>query len=245
MTTWGAVALVAGAIAVLGANVSTLLPPGVLAGLHQARLQGATLDQLRIQVSDLRAQTLQLRSENSVLLSRFDLEEQQGNTMQQRVGALEVSLPKLLEALPETAEIDRSNLTASIGESDVMSFEADGGSVEVRQRPMVDAMPPLPVAPADPVITASIGQPAYGVAIGPAVASAQAASTWRDLSLKLGPLLFGLSPILTEGSERDGQRIVAGPIGQLAEATALCQRLERVSIPCLPMPFTGTPIEQP
>lgn len=242
--TWGAVALVAGAVAVLGANVSALLPPGVLAGLHQSRLGGATLEQLRFQVADLREQTLQLKRENSALLTRFALEEQQGTEMQQRVGALEVSLPKLLEALPDTAEIDRANLTASIGSDDVVSFDADGGSVEVRQRPMPEALPPLPM-PTDPVTTGSIAaatSEAYGVAIGPAVRSEQASETWRDLSMKLGPLLLGLSPMLS-ATDEETSRIVAGPIAQLAEATALCQRLERVSIPCLPMPYAGTPLE--
>lgn len=239
VTSWGAVALVAGAIAVLGANVSTLLPQGMLAGLHQARLQGATLDQLRIQVSYLREQTLQLRRENSVLVARFALEEQQGNSMQQRVGALEVSLPKLLEALPETAQIDRTNLTASIGDDDVVSFEAEGGSVEVRQRPMIEALPPLP-ANADPVVTGSIGEAAFGIAIGPSVTREQAPETWRDLTMKLGPLLLGLDPLLADSDATEAGRILAGPIAQLSEATALCQRLERVSIPCTPTAYAGT-----
>lgn len=243
---WGGVALFAGAVAVLGANVSALIPQGMLAGLHQARLQGATLDQLRIQVADLRDQTLQLKRDNAVLTARFALEEEQGNAVKQRVGALEVSLPKLLEALPDTAEIDRTNLTASIGEDNVETFEADGGSVSVRQLPMIEVAPMQPL-PADPVTTGSIdtaAEPAFGIAIGPAVTPSQAPATWRDLSVKLGPLLFGLAPLVSEPENGGDSRIVAGPIVQLSEATALCQRLERVSIPCQPMPFTGTALAQ-
>lgn len=245
VTTWGAVALAAWAIAVLGANVSALLPQGVVAGLHQARQQGATLDQLRIQVSDLKEQTLLLKRENSTLTARFALEEQEGNETVRRVGALEVSLPRLLEALPDTAEIDRSNLTASIGEGDVVSFEADGGSVEVRQRPMIELLP-LPAIAPDPISTGSIGDtdPAsFGIALGSSVSPDQASAEWRDLSVKLGPLLLGLVPVLSEPTDSGTVRLVAGPISQLSEATALCQRLERVSIPCNPQPFAGTPLD--
>ncbi|MNR60788.1 hypothetical protein D3C85_1823600 [compost metagenome] len=70
----------------------------------------------------------------------------------------------------------------------------------------------------------------------------QAPEAWRDLTMKLGPLLFGLAPLLVEEPNSDNQRIVVGPINQLSEATALCARLERLSVSCLPMPFTGTPL---
>ena len=60
--------------------------------------------------------------------------------------------------------------------------------------------------------------------------------------MKLGPLLFGLSPLLVDEANSDNKRIVVGPITELSEATALCSRLERISISCLPMPFVGTPL---
>ena len=56
------------------------------------------------------------------------------------------------------------------------------------------------------------------------------------------PLLFGLAPLLVDEANSNDQRIVVGPITQLSEATALCARLERLSVSCLPMPFTGTPL---
>lgn len=249
MTTWGIVALVVGAVAVMGANVSAALPAGILGGLHKTRIEGASLDQLRLQVADLRDQTLQLKRENSVLATRFALEEQQGNEVVQRVGALEVSIPRLLEALPDDAAIDRSSLTASIGEGETLSYDADGGSVVIRHQPMAEAQPappggaqPLP-EPVDPISTAAIpNEAAFGIALGPTVAFEQAPETWRDLSMKLGPLLFGLAPLLVDEANTDDKRIVVGPITQLSEATALCARLERISISCMPMPFTGTPL---
>jgi hypothetical protein len=63
--------------------------------------------------------------------------------------------------------------------------------------------------------------------------------------MKLGPLLFGLSPRLADEADSANKRIIVGPLNQLSEATALCGRLERVSISCMPMPFTGTPLETP
>jgi hypothetical protein len=248
VTTWGIVALVLSGIAVMGANVSALLPPGVLAGLHKTRIEGASLEQLRIQVSDLREEQIRLRRENGVLTARFALDEQRGNEITRRVGALEVSLPDLLEALPDDANIDRSNLTAAIGKDPALVYEADGGSVVVRRQPMAEAQPvpadeqPLP-APVEQVASIPVpDESAFGVALGPAVAFEQASGAWRDLTMKLGPLLFGLAPLLVDEANSDNQRIIVGPINQLSEATALCARLERLSVSCLPMPFTGTPL---
>ena len=249
IATWGIVALVFGGIAVMGANVSALIPQGVLAGLHKTRLEGASLDQLRQQVADLRNQSIELQRENDLLETRFSLGEQQGNATVQRVGALEVSIPRLLEALPESAEIDRTALTASIKEGAALVYDTDGGSVEIRQRPMAAAQPAAPVEQPlpDPIPSVGIAPPAgaaFGIAVGPGVTPEQAPAAWRDLSMKLGPLLFGLGPLLAEQSGSADQRIVVGPITQLSEATALCARLERVSISCLPMPFSGTPLTQ-
>lgn len=249
ITTWGIVALVAGGIAVMGANVSALIPQTVLAGLHKTRIEGASLDQLRLQVADLRNQSIELKRDTDLLRTRFALGEQQGNEIVQRVGALEVSLPRLLEALPVDADIDRTALTASITEGAALVYDTEGGSVEIRQRPMPAGLPdissdqPLP----DPITTAGIAAPAsatFGIAVGPSVTPEQAPEAWRDLSMKLGPLLFGLGPLVADQTGSADKRIVVGPIAELSEATALCARLERVSISCLPMPFTGAPLSQ-
>ena len=121
VTTWGIVALVCGALAVFGANVSALMPQGILAGLHKTRIEGASIDQLRTDVQNLSDVTTELRRENTMMVTRFALQEQSGNQVVQRVGALEVSLPKLIEALPSTAEIYRSSLTSSIGYGETLT----------------------------------------------------------------------------------------------------------------------------
>lgn len=246
---WGIVALCVGALAVMGANMSAMVPQSILAGLHKTRLEGATLDQLRVQVASLREETSRLQRENGVLATRFTLDQQQGNDVVQRVGAIEMSLPKLLEALPVTAQIDRSAFTGSVSTSPALVYEADGGSVVVRQQPMAGtqvadvAAQALPAALPQIAATALPDEAAFGIAVGPSVAFEQAPATWTDLSVKLGPLLFGLSPLLVDEANGEEKRIVVGPITQLSEATSLCQRLERVSISCMPMPFTGTPLD--
>ncbi|WDR05736.1 hypothetical protein PSQ90_16025 [Devosia rhodophyticola] len=241
---WGIVALACCGIAVMSANISAILPAEILSGLHATRLQGANLEQLRGQVGDLRNEATRLRRENNTLVTRFSLQEQANNEVTRRVGSLEVSLPKLLEALPPSAQIDRSALTGGIKEGESLSYDADGGSVKIRQQPLEtlnsSAQQPIP-APLDaPTVTPD--ENAFGIAIGHSVPFSEAQSEWEDLSIKLGPLLFGLGPLLVDQVNTENKRIVVGPITQMSEATALCSRLERISIACMPVPFSGTPL---
>lgn len=245
VTRWGIVALVMAGIAVMGANTSALLPHSILQGLHKTRIAGASIEQLRDQVAQLRTETQKLRRENDVLTARFNLGEQQSGEVTRRVGALEVSLPNLMETASDGTRVDRDIVTSAIGPDPSLVYDADGGSVVVHQQPMPGAQPAAPSQPLpDTIVTASApGIATYGVALGPAIEANQAPETWRDLNMKLGPLLFGLAPMLADESSGDGKRIVAGPISQLAEATTLCGRLERISVACLPVPFTGTPLD--
>ena len=243
VTRWGIVALVLGGLAVMAANISAVIPQTVLAGMHKTRLDGASLDQLRAQVTQLREETERLRENNDTLSARFALEEQEGNEVTRRVGALEVSLPRLLEALPDGTNVDLSSVTAAIETQPSMVYEAEGGTVMVRQQPMAELQGTQPLP--EPVQQlAPLAQPsnvAYGVALGPAISTEQASSAWRDLSVKLGPLLLGMEPLLADEANSEQQRIVAGPIAQLSDATSLCTRLERISVSCLPTPYSGLP----
>jgi cell division septation protein DedD len=183
-----------------------------------------------------------------VLHARFALEEQQANEMTRRVGALEVSLPRLLEAMPANSGIDTSSLTAAIGRDPALVYQAEGGSVVVRQQPMTVGQPaqansqPLPQPVEQLAAVPAPDERSFGVALGPAITPEQAAETWRDLNMKLGPLLFGMAPLMVDEANGNKKRIVVGPITQLPEATALCTRLEQISVACMPMPFTGTPL---
>lgn len=244
VTLWGLVALVCAGLAVFGSNVSLLVPQSIMGGLHQPRVAGASIETLRREVGELKTESARLRRENELLLSRFALQEKSGGDIVRRVGALEVTVPRLLEDLPDSARVDMSNVTASIGAGDTFSFETEGGSVSVRQSALPQAAPdqPLPAEIAPQTALAVPDQDAYGIAIGAPVAFEQAEGLWGDLTLKLGPLLFGLAPLLADEANGNNKRIVVGPIAEMSEARALCERFERVSIACMPMPYDGTPL---
>lgn len=244
VTLWGITALVCVGLAVFGSNASLLVPQGVIAGLHQPRISGATIETLRREVGALRDDTTRLRRENEQLLSRFALQEKSGSDVVRRVGALEVTVPLMLENQASVAMIDRANTTASIGAGETLSFNAEGGSVSVRQTALPQMMPaqPLPAPVAPQSAAPAPNQNAYGIAIGAAVPFEQAPSLWSDLTLKLGPLLFGLAPLLVDETNSSDKRIVVGPIEALSSARELCERFERVSISCMPMPYDGTPL---
>lgn len=142
VTFWGIVALACGALAVIGANISPFMPASVFTALHSSRISGASLDQLRVEVSDLRREASALRRENVALTNRFILAEQAGGDTTRRLGALEVSIPRLLEAIPSGAEIDRSAVTAAIPEGEWVTLPADGGLVAIRRQDL-----PLMTAP--------------------------------------------------------------------------------------------------
>lgn len=251
VTVWGVVALVCVALAVFGSNIALLVPQSIIGGLHQPRVAGSSIETLRREVLDLREETIRLKRENELLVTRFSMQERSGNDITRRVGALETTVPHILESLPTGAAVDRSNLTASIGAGQTLTFETEGGSVAVRQSAMPQATAaetvgqplPAPVSSREAAAMAMPNENAYGIAVGAAVPFEQTPALWSDLTLKLGPLLFGLSPLVVDQANGDDKRIVVGPIAELAEARALCQRFERVSIACIPMPYSGTPLD--
>ena len=239
VTFWGVTALFCCGAAVLSANLAALVPTGFFVGLHASRADGSTISQLRSQVASLTEESVRMRRENNVLLQRFTLAEQARNEVTQRVGALEVSLPALLEGSPNGTGIDRS-VTASIGD-EPETFEADGGSVAVRQKPLLPRA--APAAPEREMATAPMADPeAFGIAIGFPVAVAEAEAQWQDYSARVGTLLLGLAPLLQEADDGEAARLVAGPLDAASQADALCGRLELVGIPCQPVSFTGDPL---
>lgn len=238
VTVWGIAALVCTGLAILGANIGGLIPSSALNALHSPRNDAASLSQLRQQVAELRTETAQLRRQNEVLTTRFSLQEQSGNEVVRRVGALEVSIPALAEMRPATAPIDRSVTTASITNNAGQQVAAEGGTVVVHQSPLQQPLP-APIA----VPSASSGaQVGYAVAVGASFASGQAATQWHDLEVRLGSLVIDMSPLVTDGTGANQQRLILGPIAQMSEARDLCQRLEQMEIACSPTSFAGAPI---
>ncbi|HHG89966.1 MAG TPA: hypothetical protein ENJ90_05755 [Devosia sp.] len=285
VTFWGIGALAFGGLAVLSATLGAVLPQSLWVGLHANRLEGGNLNQLRAEVSRLHDQQVQLRRQASQLRSRLVTSERKRGDMVQRVGALESSIPMLLEVVPPGTEIDRSALTASISEpeNDTISFEAEGGTVTLTRRPLFEsaepevssAQPlpqPLSVAPApvqfpeagqgaegelvaaaptdrgqinaltEPAFkgTANLMQTEFGIAIGEAVTLESADEKWSELSGKIGTLLLGLNPAVSDPLGDGSKHIVLGPIADYAEAEMLCLRIGRVGIDCLPVQYENS-----
>lgn len=241
VTRWGIIALATCALAVVASNVSTLLPPALLAGLHKTRLGGASIEQLRGQVAELHAQTQQLQRDNATLAARLALGEKQSGDTAQRVGALEVSLPNFMETYPGQVGVDFAARTAAVGDGGSQTVTAEGGTMTIRRTQLPGIGRPEQAAVTEQPIPMPLEQPMgeFGIAIGPALADGEALALWNDLSAKLGPLLLGLAPLVAGDGSEGNQRLVVGPLAQLADATALCGRLAPVSIACQPTRFSG------
>ena len=226
----------------LGANLSGLVPASAFAALHASRLDGGTVNQVRSQMAALEAEAERMRRENNLLLQRFDLAEQARSEVTQRVGALEVSMPQIIERLPRVVPIDDS-VTASIIDGKSLTYDADGGSVTVEQKPLVsieagDAFRPAMAAAQDPVADGR----AFGVALGFPVAAEDAEGQWQGILARVGTLLIGLWPVLAEAEAGDGKQMVAGPVETQSQAAELCERVGKVGIPCKPVAFAGEPL---
>jgi hypothetical protein len=251
VTFWGIVALACGAFAIVCANVGALMPTSVLTSLRAARIEGAGIEQLQAQLVRLQGDSQRLHSENELLQNRFFLAEQSQGDVARRVGTLEVSIPNLLEALPVDAQIDRSINTAGIGDAQGVTFNVDGGSVTVRNEAMtqfdgtmmsISAKQPMPAMPAPVDIGPKADDKAFGIAVGPAVTDSNAQSAWQDLLLKMGALLMGLGPLVADEGDAQSKRLIVGPMPDMAQATDLCRRMEKVAIACEPVPFMGKPL---
>lgn len=261
MTFWAAIALVFGMVAVFGSNIATLLPPNFITGLHSNRLEGGSLSNLRAQVAELRTETSRMRNENDRLATQLKLAEQGQGEVNRRVGALETSLPLMMEEKNRGNEIDRLAVTSAIEQNDDSEImPAEGGSVSVIQTPIEAEVNPEPMTPATPnvmpapiAVKSKADMPSrvivtvpktFGVALGPQVALRDAAPAWNDITRKVGPLLLGLGPVLSGDSETELHKLIAGPIDDYAQAQQLCRRVVRIGISCLPVPFAGDALTQ-
>jgi hypothetical protein len=236
VTLWGLVALCCWGGAVMLANISAVLPMSFLSGLHASRLEGSTIAQLRMQVTELADETRRMRSENNLLVSRFDRAEQASKETVRRIGAIEISLPDAFEARAATTGPGIDSMpTASIGGGRSVTFDADGGSVSVVQKPLFPAR-----SVTAEVNEAALADPsAFGLALGFPLPADEAEARWQEYAAKVGTLLIGLVPLLQPAEDAEGVRIIAGPIADRTQAEQLCSRMDQVGIPCEASSFTG------
>ena len=150
VTLWGIIAIVTGAAALLCGSVSALIPDNVLAALHASRLSGASVNEMRTEISNVEAEQARLRAINGQLSNRVQTVEQSAGTVVRRVSALEVSVPKLVEAMATAPAIDRTLVTGSIGSSKVprgTTQIVNDGNVRIVRSPLVPTAATAPVAP--------------------------------------------------------------------------------------------------
>lgn len=244
VTFWGFAALACGVVAVLSANVSALIPEGTFLSLHLSRLEGGSITELRQKVAELSVDAARLRQDARQTQSQIKLTENTSGEIARRVGALEVTLPALVEAMPGAASLDHSILTSSIADDPEREIvPTDGGAVSVKQTPLAiaNSSEQKAVAAAQPIPQA-LPAAQFGIALGPAIASTQASATWDALNVKLGDILAGLEPVMNGGTAAEDGHLIAGPFADVKDATALCKRLEAVAVACLPVPYIGATI---
>ncbi|MEQ1770786.1 MAG: hypothetical protein ABL879_13195 [Devosia sp.] len=240
ITVWGAAALAVWAVAVVSANIGALIPPNVFAGLHATRLEGATINQLKAQVATLETETSAMRQEAKALNQRFLLREEMNNDMTQRVGSLELTIPKLLEAMPPETLVDQSAVTASIGAAPTLT-PVEGGSMSVSSTPLTA---PRPLGPLVQPIPEALSAGSFGIALGPPVDRTQVGSVWASLTTRAGTLLNGLTPLVGNLEGLATKRLVAGPLTREGEASALCGRFAQAGIACSVVPYSGVPLPE-
>jgi hypothetical protein len=249
VTFWGVVALACGAVAVVAANIGALLPPETLLSLHASR-QSVGMEQLQLQVARLETESQRLSQEGARLQTLVSMTETGQNVVSRRVGALEATVPKLSEAVAPGTKVDTTIRTAGIGTPEAESFEAEGGTISISQRPMtglegklnVTNAQPLPAMPAPVEATPEVDPRVFGLALGPSVTDTNAKATWDDLSLKMGALMMGLSPLVAGADDAPSKRLIVGPIPDMIQAADMCRRMEKVSVSCSPVPFLGKPL---
>lgn len=264
LTLWGIAALVSVAFAVLLVNISGAIPSPLLDSLHTTRSQSGNITALSGRLAELEAETLRIRQENSRMQTMLNISDQDQGNITRRLGALEDTVPAILEELQtERENIDRSTITASISEEepapevDEQTVKTDRPDVSVTMKPLIPELEkarpeetailtpkvpqsdlPNPIAP----VLDFISTDDFGIAMGPAVGIRNAGETWNSIRAKVGALLVDLDPILINGGS-GSYRLVAGPIPQLSDAERLCERISASGVTCLPAPYDG--VEMP
>ncbi len=255
---WGIVAIAASGLAVIAVSLPAVLPAQFFSALHASRLNGADVNNLRAEMVSLSDKTARLRLDTTQLLTRLGLAEKDRNEIVRRVGALENTLPLLVEQIPPGSPVDASIVTSSVGRATETSA-IPGGSIAIERSPLYldqtgpasvagEETPPLPNTAAETSVSAVMpnlerfATEQYGVAMGGAVSVSEAYVTWIDLRNKVGALLIGMEPILSGAN--DGYHVVAGPIDSISRAEELCGYIQRAGLQCLPVSYSGYKMPQ-
>jgi len=221
-----------------------LIPGSWLEGLHASRFAGAAMADLRTEIADLQDQSVTLKQQDSGVLQRLALNEQDQHDVTQRLGALELTVPRLQEAVNALpAGVDQATITGDItGAPQTRTQAADGGTVTVSTSPLstgpantTGAQQAMPRA-LDPPVEA---QGTFGIALGSPLDEVDGPAQWRAISDKAGTLLLGLTPLLGPIDGSAQRRLVVGPLPTEAAARELCGSFAQLGVACLTAPYTG------
>lgn len=252
---WGILAVCLAGVAFGTVNLSALLPDAWLSGLHGTRLGGGSLTELQKQVASLQEETTRLRAESGKISTMLTLADRNRQSVTQRVGALEKSIPVLLEQIPLGPQIDSTTITSSVENEGVDIREIDGGRVAVSVQPLngtiifADEMNEIPgVLNETPGMKVSampeqldlehVSSNKFGLAMGERVSVQDAFVYWTDIRNNVGALLLDLEPLLARSGDQSFH-LVAGPVDGVSEAQALCAHVLRAGLECLPVPYSG------
>jgi hypothetical protein len=248
VTFWGVGALAAWGLAILVAGASALLPSGLLTGLHTSLRDSASIGQLQAQLADVEARAEELKADDLVLMQRVALGEQSNGDITKRLGALEVSVPQLIEAVNSRPPVaDTTIVTGAIGTPATPTVvSAEGGTMSYTTEPLApsttaatqSSLQPMPSA----LQTAAPNANAYGVALGPPVLESEGGGAWKAMNDRAGTLLLGLTPLLAPIEGAPGHRLVAGPLLTEADSQALCGGFAKLGVACSTVPFLGSAI---
>jgi len=246
---WGVFAVVTLGLAVGSASLSALVPSGVIGWLHASRAEGGSVVQLRAELDDLKARTAELSEQNTTLQQRFNLADQSSTAVTRRIAALEVSVPRLVEAVNSGTQVDTGAVTAAIGAVPTTTRDVPGGTVSYSTSPMKTTVPTIAIRgttqamPQPLVAEVTPDANAFGVALGPPIDSQDGAAAWQAMRTKVGTLLLGLGPVLAHVEGGPGRKLVAGPLGTEADAQEICGRMARVGVACSVTAFVGDPVQ--
>lgn len=244
VTFWGAFAFSSWAVAAILIAGGALIPGSWLDGLHASRFTGTAIGDLRQQVADLQDQSGTLKAQGTTLLQRLALSEDDQREVNQRVGALELTVPKLREALAAAPTgVDPTVVTGDISRGQpTTTVSAEGGTVTVTTSPLTNngaaantSAQPMPKALDAPMQQ----QGTFGIAIGAPLDPVDGPAQWHALSDKAGTLLLGLSSVLGAVDGSAQRRLVVGPLPSEAAARELCGSFAELGLACLSVPYVG------
>ncbi len=182
----------------------------------------------------------------SVSIVQTPLFEDDGSDEDGGMDPLAQPVPDMLAPLPGTlveSSMSVGDQLAGLSDPAINSevgLPGASGTAGPAQTPSTATGPAArPAQPPSGAGQTSLSQTRFGIALGDSVTLEDADARWQDISGKVGALLIGLQPAVSDPLQNNSLRIVLGPISNYSEAEMLCGRIVRVGIDCLPVQYAN------